>query len=148
LTTSFIAVPEPAPPRRKIPFRDRLEYWLSSAKQVSVATHKQRQSASLGGGGAARDGDVQQLDTGTGAKAVQFARGVRGDRAHLKRDGSWSCSRKNSFRSGIHAANRVIVGQARENHINRTRQFLNARRNDATLCSDGFRFNGIPVVYR
>jgi hypothetical protein len=68
LTTNFIAVPEPEPPRKKVLFCSRLEYGLSGAEEFSVAAHQQRENALLRGRSAARDGDVRYFDAFLGTE--------------------------------------------------------------------------------
>ena len=101
----------------------------------------------LGGGSAARDGDIQYLDATSGAEPVQLARAFGRDCAHLQYDGFRPRSSKNSRRFAINVPNRIIVGQARENHVDIARQLKNIFRHDSAPLSDGFHLGEIPVVY-
>src|SRR6266481_1457289 len=58
---------------KKVSFGDRLKYWLGGEEQFWVAAGQQREGASFGGRRATRDGDVQYLDTGSGAEPMHFS---------------------------------------------------------------------------
>src|SRR5260370_295336 len=59
--------------QKKVSFGDRLKYWLGGEEQFWVAAGQQREDAFFGGRRATRDGDIQYLDTTSGAEPVDFS---------------------------------------------------------------------------
>jgi adenine-specific DNA-methyltransferase len=104
----------------------RMEDRFGGVEQLRLAADEQRDRPLFDGRRAARDRNIHDIHALLVALGVDFSRGLGRDRAHLDHRLATPYAVEDPISSQIDAANCVVVGQARKNHVGILCQFRQA----------------------